>query len=289
MNVNLQDVGAGTAPVGFTPLRPATRLDSVANAALTAAARFWFVVAVVGQWLFACYVTAVYGGAALRGDWEAWNKILPRGLMAGDPFGNVTLAVHLLLAAVITVGGPLQLVPHIRTYAPSFHRWNGRLYVLTAFTMSASGLYMLLTRGTVGDVSQHTAIGLNAALIMLCAALAWRNALAREFAAHRRWALRLFLAVSGVWFFRVGLMLWLVVNRRPAGFDPATFQGPFLTFLAFAQFLLPLAVLELYLRARDRAGVQGRIAMAAALSVLTVAMAVGIVGAVMGMWLPRLR
>ena len=50
---------------------------------------------------------------------------------------------------------------------------------------------------------------------------------------------------SGVWFFRVGLMLWVVVNQGPAGFDTETFRGPFLTFLSLAQSLLPLAILEL--------------------------------------------
>jgi len=90
---------------------------------------------------------------------------------------------------------------------------------------------------------------------------------------------------SGVWFFRVGLMLWVLLNKGPAGFDPKTFQGPFLTFWAFGQYLLPLAVLELYLRARDRGGAPARLAMAAGLFVLTVAMGVGIVVATMGLWL----
>jgi len=258
-------------------------------ALLRASARLWFAVAVAGQWLFAFYVGAFYGASAARGDWEAWNKALPRGLLAGDSVGNATLVAHLLLAVIITVLGPLQLIPQIRAYAPRLHRWSGRVYIPTAFVMAAGGLYMLVTRGTVGDDSQHIAIGLNALAIMGCAALAWRSALARQFDAHRRWAVRLFLVVGGVWFFRVGLMLWLVVFQRPVGFDPKTFEGPLLTLLAFAQFLLPLAVLEVYLHARDGASTPYRIAMAAGLFVLTVAMAAGIFGAFMGMWLPRLH
>ena len=69
---------------------------------------------------------------------------------------------------------------------------------------------------------------------------------------------------------------------------PKTFQGPFITLWTFGQYLLPLAVLELYLRARDRAGAPGRIAMAAGLCVLTVAMGVGIFVATVGMWLPNI-
>jgi hypothetical protein len=83
-------------------------------------------------------------------------------------------------------------------------------------------------------------------------------------------------------------MLWIILNRSAAGFDPAIFQGPFLSFLSFAQYVVPLAVLELYLRTQDRAGAPGKFAMAAGLLVLTIAMGVGIFGATMRLWLPYL-
>ncbi len=84
-------------------------------------------------------------------------------------------------------------------------------------------------------------------------------------------------------------MLWLIVNQGPAGFDPKTFQGSFLSFLSFADYLVPLAVLEAYLYARDRSGSAGKYAMAVGLLLLTIAMGVGIFGATMGMWLPRMK
>ena len=162
------------------------------------------------------------------------------------------------------------------------------IYIVTAFIMSGTGLYLGLSgRRIVGDVLQNAGIEINAVLIMVCAALALRFALARDFRAHRRWALRLFLVVSGVWFFRVGLMLSFAVFGGPFGFDPATFQGPFLTFLSFAQYLLPLGVLEAYFRARESASPTGRLVMAGVLVALTAAMGVGIFAATLGMWLPR--
>ena len=264
------------------------RLNAIADSALKNAARFWFLVAVAGQWMFAYYVAALYGGAAVRVDLAAWNKVMPHGFVAGDTIGNVAVAAHLLLAFVILIAGPFQLVPQIRARAPRFHHWNGRIYLLTAFVISIVGLYMVWTRGTVGGAAQHIAISINAILIMLCAAMALRFAIARKIDIHRRWALRLFMVVGGVWFFRVGLMLWLVINKGPVGFDPKTFQGPFLTFLAFAQYLLPLAILEIYLRTRDRGSAQMRVAVAAGLIVLTIAMGAGIFGATMGMWLPNI-
>ncbi len=52
-----------------------------------------------------------------------------------------------------------------------------------------------------------------AALIMLCAAMALRSALARDFKTHRRWALRLYLVVSASLFIRAVLFLSLFLNR----------------------------------------------------------------------------
>lgn len=261
---------------------------SFADAALRAAARFWFLVAVTGQWIFVYYIAAHFGSSALQGNFEAWDH-LPHGYVAGDTIGNTALLGHLLFAATITFGGPLQLAPQIRTRFPVLHRWLGRTYVLTAFIMGFTGLYLSWSgRTVVGDVSQHIAISINGVLIIVCAAMAWSRAAARDFAAHRRWALRLFLVVSGVWFFRVGLMFWLAINNGPAGFDPKTFTGPFLTFLAFAQYLLPLAVLEIYLRASGRSSAAVRFTTAAGLLALTAAMGVGVFAAATGMWLPRI-
>ncbi len=77
------------------------------------------------------------------------------------------------------------------------------------------------------------------------------------------------------------------VNGGPVGFDPKTFSGPFIDFLAFAQYLLPLALAESYFRAQ-RAGTLQRWGMAVVLGISALVTAVGIVGAAMGLWLPRL-
>lgn len=274
---------ADPMPPGF---RPWQRL--AAPALLRAAAVFWCGTAVFGQLLFALYVAGFYGHAAVQGRPETWNQVLSHGYVAGAAFLNLVLGLHLLFAFAIILGGALQLLPQIRRKAPAVHRWSGRAYLLLAAALAVGGLVMVWTRGAVGDRSQHIAISVNALLILGFAGIAWRHARARQFDAHRRWALRLFLAVSGVWFFRIGLMFWIVVNQGPVGFDPKTFTGPFLTFLAFAQYLLPLAVLECYFRAQRSRDRRSQLAMAAGLSVLTLAMMVGIAAAAAIMWLPNL-
>jgi hypothetical protein len=270
--------------------RRRSRLLPTPDIVLKAAARFWFVVAAIGQLLFVVYIASFYGRSVVEGDLARWNRVVYHGYIPGDHLGNFALGIHLLIAATITLGGLLQLIPQLRSRAPALHRWNGRIYVLSAFTTSLVALYLVWIRGgTVGDLSQRLGVSLDAVLIMLCAAMALRYALARDFRTHRRWALRLFVVVSGVWFFRVGLMLSGLLFDGPFGFDPITFQGPLLTFMSFAESLLPLAMLELYLRTQERAGGPGRIAMAAGLFVLTLAMGAGISGAAMGMWLPGIK
>jgi len=265
---------------------PRLELDSAVDGALKAAARFWFVVAVIGQLLFAFATASFYGLTALRGDYHGWR--ISQGHVAGHTLGNAAVAVHLLSAVVIMLAGAVQLVPQVRSRFPVFHRWNGRMYLLAALGVSAAGVYMTW-RGSVGDVSQHIGGTLNAVLIWLFAGMALRYAMARDFKTHRRWALRLFLVVSAAWFFRIMFFLSLFVFKGPIGFDATTFRGPFITVMSFAQYLLPLGLLELYLRAQDRPGALRRLATAAVLFVVTVAMAVGIFAVTMAAWAPAVK
>jgi len=263
-------------------------LDSVADSSLKAAARFWFVVTVIGQLMFAFAVASFYGLTALRGDFHGWSRFISRGYVSGDSLGNLAVVVHVGSAVGIMLAGALQLIPQIRNRFPAFHRWNGRIYMLTAVSLSIAGLYMTWIRGSVGDIFQHLGSSLNAVLIMLSAAMALRYALARDFKTHRRWALRLFLVASASWFLRLMFFLSLLLFG-PVGFDPTTFRGPLLTFLSFASYLLPLAVLELYLRAQDRAGTLGRMATAVGLFVLTLAMVAGVFAVTMAIWVPQVK
>ncbi len=270
-----------------TPI-PHAAARATAGRWLARAGGLWLAVALAGQLAFAAYVAAVYGGVLLGGGPEAWNRSPAQAYRPGDPVGNLMFGLHALLAVAVIVGGVVQLAPVARRRLPGLHRWVGRAYLLSAAVLAAGGIALVAWRGTVGSPLMQAGTVLNGVAILACAALAWSHARARRLDLHRRWALRLFLAVSGVWFFRVGLMLWLLAFRAPVGFDPATFTGPFLVALSHGQFLVPLAVLELYFRAQDSGTAAQRLAMAVLLAVLVLLTAGGILGAILGMWLPRL-
>lgn len=276
---------AQRAPVtpGFSPGQRAQRL-------LRRAATAWIVVALLGQLIFSLYITLVYGGAVVAGDTERWNHVMPRGYVPGDSVGNAALMTHVLIAVLIMLGGALQLLPAIRRRVPALHRWVGRSYMLSVILSSLAGLYLVWSRGAPGRMSQHIAISLNALIIIVCAVLAWRAARARDYTRHREWALRTYLAACGVFFFRLGVFLWLVVNQGPVGFDPKTFSGPFLTALAFGVYVVvPLTVLQAYFVAQRHSGVWAPRAMSALLLLLALLGAAGTASVTMILWWPAIR
>jgi len=259
--------------------RPAPRVS--ADAILRASGVLWFIPAAIGQWIFAYYIAVQYGASAFGGNWSAWNDIMANGLIAGDIAGNIAVAFW------ITIAGTLQLVPFVRNNARSFHRWNGRLYVVIALVTSVAALYMTWAREQLGGVISDVGISINGVLIIVFALAAWRAAMARRFDDHQRWALRLFIAVSGVWFQRLmyGGMIVIVQGRPPGMTDDLS--GPMNVAVVYGSFLIPLAVLELYLWAK-RSGAAAKIAIAGVVTLAAGATAIGVVGATMIMWLPRI-
>jgi hypothetical protein len=247
--------------------------------ALTFASTVWWTVTFIGQWLFLCYIAGFYGRAIVTGNIQDWNRNhdLFKGYVAGDTAWNVYLGAHVMLAAVIAFGGVLQMIPQIRRKALAFHRWNGRVFLFTALGGGVTGLWMTLVRGA--GVSGNSKLGVialtvDAALIVVFAAMAWVRARQHNIYAHRRWALRLFMAANGVWFLRIGLFGWYLLT---GGFGLTdNLDGPVNIIMDFASYLLPLVVLELYLRSKESSTARGNIAMAAALLAGTAYMCAGI-------------
>ena len=263
--------------------------DSIANTSLKLSAQLWFVVAAIGMWLFVYYIAGFYGSETMQGNFEAWsrNKSLPHGFVRGDTVGNLQFAAHVLMAAVLTLGGTLQLIPQLRARVPKLHRWTGRVFIVLAILLSLGGLYMVWISGRYSQLVNALGISLNAVLIIVSGVMAWRYAVARDFASHHRWALRTFMLAGGVWFMRLGYMAWIIINQGPVGIGENG-DGPFDMVWQFGSFLLPLLMLEIYLRVKQSGGTSARFLTAAALVVSSVLTGIGIFGAYMFMWRPLL-
>lgn len=129
-------------------------------------------------------------------------------------------------------------------------------------------------------VFHEISVSFDAVLIMVFAAVALRYAMARKIDVHRRWALRTFMVVSGVWFTRViYAFLGIVPGPTPGVADDMS--GPTNIVIGFASYLLPLAVLELYFLARRNPSVPGKFAMAGLVFAAAVVTSVGVYGTAM--------
>lgn len=257
-----------------------------ADRALQATGVLWFIVAAIGQLAFVWFILAHFGGHTLAGNPEGWNdKPLIDGHIPGDTAGNTMFAIHALFAAIITVGGLLQLVPQVRRAAPWFHRWSGRLFLVAAGIMAVGGLWLVWGRGTYLSLVSGISVSLNGVLILLFAALAWRLAVQRRIDAHRRWAMRLFMVVNGVWFLRVGLMGWVLANQGPVGMN-RTLSGPADLVITYGSYLIPLALLELYFAARRARSPAAKWAASVLVLLATTFTALGVFGTIAIMWRP---
>ncbi|MBN4046627.1 DUF2306 domain-containing protein [bacterium AH-315-P15] len=264
-----------------------TSQNSFANAALKGSAALWWLTAVASAWVFVYYLMAYYISPALQGGLAAWtNTRLVTGYVSGDAIGNSVVAAHIFLAALVLSLGPFQLVPQIRAYIPAYHRMFGRIFIAAAVATSFGGLYMTWVRGDPqAGVIEHIGTSTNAVLILIFAAMALRYAMARDIDTHRRWALRLFMVVmAGSVFIRAGIGLWFLYRDMGGAGNFKAFS----IFISYAHFLVPLAILELYLRTQGRADDRGKFVMAVGLFLTTLIMGVGIYKAAMVMWLPRL-
>jgi len=260
----------------------------LAQSSLKASAILWFITATIGQWIFVYYILKAYGPNTLAGNFAGWDDTgLISGYVDGDLFGNLMFALHVFLAAVVTVGGTLQLTPQLRKRFPALHRATGRVFLTVAVFLALGGLWMTWGRGT--RLSDVGALGTSfvGVLILVFSAFTLRHAIKRQIDQHRRWAMRTFIVVNGVWFFRLGLTGWFLINQGPVGHS-RNLDGPADIIISFACYLIPLAILELYQRAVDARSSTPKWIMTGVVTLGAGATALGVFSAYMMLWSPHL-
>jgi Predicted membrane protein (DUF2306) len=256
-----------------------------ARKALNGAAVIWYFATVLGQAAFVLFILLFYYPSSLSGNFAAWDrKPNIEGFATGDTAGNMMFAFHVLAAAVMTAGGLFQLVPSIRQKRPKFHRWNGRIFMVTALSLAFGGLWLVWVRGTYLTLTGAFGVSLNGLLIIAFAVMAWRSAVNKKFAEHRRWALRLFIVANAVWYMRLGYMIWGIGTGGVGIGD--NMDGPYDYFLAFGNSLVPLAIMEGYLRVKDSNSNRGQYLFAGGLIICTFLTVGGSAGAWLAMWGP---
>jgi hypothetical protein len=206
-----------------------------------------FYIAVLGQIAFAIYMFIHFGLSAFKEKWEVWDAGLMNGFIEGDFLGNMALIMHIMLAFIITLGGPLQFIPYFRKKGSSFHRWNGRIHIITAILISAGALYLVWSRSEhLGGLYARIAVSSNGLLIIVFAIMTWITAIQGKFDIHRKWAIRTYIVVCGVWFIRIGYGTWFLITGFTVPGVSEDMTGPFDRFLSFGSYLIPLLFTEAY-------------------------------------------
>jgi hypothetical protein len=94
------------------------------------------------------------------------------------------LIPHTLCGSLALLGGPLQFSSRLRLRHPKFHRVLGRMYVISVFIGSFTGIALAFGRpGFPGTSMQATAW-------MVCTTAAFITARNRRFVQHRQWMIR---------------------------------------------------------------------------------------------------
>jgi hypothetical protein len=227
--------------------------------------------------LFGAYIVLFYAGAIAVGTPAQWNANLPGLFDPRAPMGTVGIAAHFAAGGIILLLGPIQLVTRIRSAAPAFHRWAGRLYVLAAFIAGIGGLTFIAANGTIGGLAMSLGFGGYGALMVIASVQTWRHARARRLpgrlAAHRAWAVRLFALAIGSWLYRMDYGFWFLFTGG-AG-HTADYRGPFDLLMDGAFYAPNFLIAEAFVRARAAPGRPG-LQMAAAASLAGVAVFVAL-------------
>lgn len=203
----------------------------------------WLSVLIFAQLVFVCYLILGYGLSATVSGWSTWNQLNSSAYVEGDISGNLAYATHVLLAIAMLLGGSLQMLPKVRNRFRKFHRINGRVVVSLACLISLAGMYLIVFRGTVGNLLLHSLTAFSGVVILLSSFMAIKMARNKDFAQHQAWAIRLYLAANGVLFFRLLMFAWLSIFGT-LGINTKDFTGITVVSLSVASYVLPLFIAE---------------------------------------------
>jgi uncharacterized membrane protein len=192
---------------------------------------------------FAFHATQL-GIRGLRGTAET-----SRVFTAQAPLTNISIFVHMLFGAVITLLAPLQISRWIRTNKPTIHRTIGRILVLLSVPTALGGLGYILLKGTIGGTPMDYSFALYGVLVLIAAMQSMRYARASNFKRHQRWAIRFFFLIIGSWIYRVHYALWFQFAGQVGHTD--TFDGTFDLVQNWAFFRPYLLILEAIFTHRD--------------------------------------
>ncbi|MEM6889710.1 MAG: DUF2306 domain-containing protein [Pseudomonadota bacterium] len=186
---------------------------------------------------------------------SGWNGMRgvptqPRLFSPESPFANLMIFGHMVSGALITILAPLQLWAWPRRVVPRLHRASGYAAWAAAVVTGVLGLLSILKTGTIGGIWMDAGFAGYGLLLIWAAFNTVQNARAKNFDAHRRWALRLFVLAIGSWIYRVHYHIWYIATGGIASNE--TFSGAFDLVQNVAFYLPYLMLLEAWFLVEQR-------------------------------------
>ena len=149
---------------------------------------------------------------------------MPKDAPAFDgEFGRhpVITLIHILPGALFMILGPLQFMPGIRARHLRLHRLSGRIYIITAYIIGISALYLPFVVPPIGGLNEAAATTLFALIFLVSLSKAWWHILHKQVALHREWMIRAFSVGLAVGTIRPIIALFFAFSGLP----PQTFFG----------------------------------------------------------------
>ena len=229
----------------FLPQRGLARVGalSVRSAGFLLVATVW-----ISAGLFGLYILAFYAAALFSGNMEKWNDILPGLYQPGSSAATSGIGLHFATGGIILLLGSIQLIEAIRVRYSIFHRWVGRVYVVSCLLAAAGGLTFIFIKGTIGGMVMDVGFSLYGILMLIAGVQTIRHARAGRIEKHRAWALRLYALAIGSWLYRMDYGFWFMLAGKLGHLE--NFEGPFDRVMSFFFYLPNLLVAEMFIRSR---------------------------------------
>jgi uncharacterized membrane protein len=109
----------------------------------------------------------------------------------------VLTLIHILPGGLFLALAPLQFVPGIRERHLQFHRWMGRVLVVSGLIIGITALVMSY-KMNIGGLNETAATTLFGILFLICLIKAYRHIRRKEVARHREWMIRAYGVGLGV-------------------------------------------------------------------------------------------
>ena len=199
--------------------------------------------------IFGVYILGFYLASYLMGNLENWNLgTLPGLYDSQNTKSTFGMGLHFAAGGLILVLGCIQLLQSVRINYPAWHRWIGRIYVVSCLATAIGGIFFILFKGTVGGLSMDIGFGFYGVLMFISAILTWKHAANRNIELHRAWALRLFILAIGSWLYRIETGLARIFLGSLG--HTKDFQGTTDMIMNFFFYVPNLILLEIYLKCK---------------------------------------